>query len=93
MDWLTREEIDEVIGGLSADDLIEATSAGVRDAKIAGVAFNRSAARNGKGEDATQRVKAGDFVYLATAIGGVINVDAPLSADTQDSQGSAVTGG
>ncbi len=83
-DWLTRTEIDEVIDSLSADDLIEATSAGVKDAKIAGVAFNRAAARNGKGDDATQRVKAGDFVYLATAIGGVINVDGPLPEGTQD---------
>jgi hypothetical protein len=87
MDWLTREDIDRVLDTLSADDLIEATDAGAgKGARIAGLAFHQAAVRVlgplPDGEKYTQRVRAGDFQYLANRISGEVNIDSPLSEST-----------
>ena len=89
-DWLTRAQIQDVVENLSADDLIRATTTG-QGAEIAGIAFNSAAARMGT-EDATSKVKAADFQYLAEQIGGAINVESPLSEDTESLLNSADTG-
>ena len=81
-EWMTRQEVDEVIEHLSADDLIEATASGAVDAKVAGVAFNRAAARIGARD--TTAIRAADFGYFAKKVGEAINVEAPLSEGTQD---------
>ena len=94
MSWLTREQIDEVVAGMSAADLITATGEGRKDAAVAGAAFDAAAARMGlsNGTPATESVHAYDFQYLATAIGEAINVDSPLSEATSDSPGFADAG-
>lgn len=94
MDWLTREQIDQVIEGLSAADLIEATGDGRKDAAVAGAAFDSAAARMGvsNGTPATQHVKASDFSYMATQLGEAINVDGPLSEGSSEQQGSPEPG-
>ena len=94
LDWLTREQIDEVIAGLSAADLIEGTSNGRKDAAVAGAAFDSAAARLGisNGTPATQHVRAADFQYLASQLGEAINVDSPLSETTSDLLDSAAVG-
>lgn len=94
LDWLTREQIDQVVGSLSAADLIEATADGRKDAAVAGAAFDAAAARLGlsNGTPATQHVHAYDFQYLATAIGEAINVDSPLSEATSDLPDSVAVG-
>lgn len=87
LDWLTREQIDQVLSGLSAADLIEATGDGSNQgSKIAGVAFDSAAKRAGfsNGTPATQHVRASDFKYLAEKLGEVINIDGPLSDETSD---------
>ena len=95
LDWLTREQIDSVLDGLSAADLILATGDGSRQgAAVAGAAFDSAAARMGvsNGTPASQHVRAADFTYLATKMGEVINVDSPLSDATSDSLASVEPG-
>jgi hypothetical protein len=94
MDWLTREQIDEVVANLSAADLIEGTSGGKKDAQVAGSAFNSAAARMeySNGSPATEHVRASDFAYLAERIGEAINIDSPLSSATSDSPDSVAAG-
>lgn len=85
LEWLTAPEIQLVVDNLSADDLIEGTAQkGDNGILMIKVAFNRSAARLGYGDEATTRVRASDFQALATSIGQVVNVDSPLSPGTQD---------
>jgi len=93
-EWMTREQIDEVIAGLSAADLIEGTSNGRKDAAVAGAAFDSAAARMGvsNGTPATQHVRAADFSYLANQLGEAINVDAHLSEETSTLLDSAAAG-
>jgi hypothetical protein len=94
MDWLTREQIDEVVANLSAADLIEGTSNGQKDAQVAGSAFNSAAARMelSNGTPATQHVRAADFGYLAERIGEAINVDSPKSDPATSSPDSGEPG-
>ena len=94
MDWLTREQIDEVVSNLSAADLIEGTSNGRKDAQVAGAAFDSAAKRMelSNGTPATQHVRAADFAYLAEKIGEAVNIDSPLSPATSDSPDSAAAG-
>jgi hypothetical protein len=94
--WLTRAEIDAVLEGLSAGDLVEAMD-GVTDqtAKMPVRAFDLAAARQGltgKGEKASTRVRATDFRYLAAAIGEAVNVESPLSEGTAALLDSADSG-
>lgn len=82
--FLTREQIDEVIAGLSAGDVIEAMGddeVKVRGTKMIGLAFDSAAERMGvsNGVRGTHMISAADFEYLAKKLGGAINVDAPLS--------------
>lgn len=92
--WLSRAQIDEVIAGLSAADLIEGTSNGRKDAAVAGAAFDSAAARLSlsNGTPATQHVRAADFSYLAERIGEAINVDSPKSDPTSELLASPIDG-
>lgn len=94
LEWLTREQIDDVIANLSAADLIEGTSGGRKDAQVAGAAFDSAAARMAlsNGTPATAHVRASDFKYLADRIGAALDVDSPLSEATSDLLDSAAVG-
>jgi len=93
-EWMTREQIDEVIAGLSAADLIAGTGEGRKDAAVAGTAFDSAAHRLGlsNGSPATEHVRAADFGYLAEKIGEAINVDSPKSDLPSDSPDSVEPG-
>lgn len=92
-DWLTREDIDQVLDNLSAADVIEAIGDGKRaGAAVAGFAFNEAASRLGHGDNATSRVRVRDFQYLSEQMGEVMNVGGPKSEQSPDSQDSADTG-
>lgn len=94
-DWLTREQIDQVLEHISAADLIEAVGDGTRSgSKVAGLAFDSAAARLelSNGSPATEHVQAADFVYMATQLGEAINVDSPLSEKTSGLLDSAEPG-
>lgn len=82
-DWFTREQIDEVVAGLSAGDLIEAMgdSDTIKGTRMIGIAFDAAAARLGmtNGVSGVQRVRVSDFKYLAEKLGGAVNMDGPLS--------------
>lgn len=93
--WLTRADIEAVIEGMNADDLIE----GVASKGDAGggvllvrAAFTRAAERLGYGPEATARVRGSDFQYLALRLGEVVNVESPLSVGTVASLTSATSG-
>lgn len=95
LDWLTREQIDDVLSNLSAADLIEGVGDGTKaGTKVAGDSFDAAAKRLGvsNGTAATEHIRAGDFQYLAEQLGEVINVDSPLSVETSDSLASVEPG-
>lgn len=87
-DWFTREQIDEIIAGISAADLLEAIGdgTGLKGAKMLGIAFDSAAERSGysNGTSATAHVRASDFKYLADTLGKVVSVDSPLPEGTPD---------
>jgi hypothetical protein len=95
MEWLSRQEIDQIADNISADDLIEGMDGtGTQQqqgTRMVRTAFNRAAARLGI-EQATTRVRASDFKYLADRIGEVVNIDSPLSESTEALLVSADTG-
>jgi hypothetical protein len=93
-EWLTKDQIDEVIAGLSAADLIEGTANGRKDAQVAGAAFDSAAARLGlsNGTPATEHIRAADFGYMAERLGEAINVDSPKSDSDSQSLDSADSG-
>ena len=87
-EWLTRAQIDSVIESMSASDLIDAMGDGLKQssAKMAGTAFNAAAARIGlsNGTPATDHIRMSDFPYMAGAIGEVVNIENPTSAEQSD---------
>lgn len=87
-EWLTREQIDQVIEGMSASDLITAMGdgEGIKGPLMAGQAFDSAAARLGvsNGTPATQHVRMADFAYMANAITKAVDVDNPLSEGQED---------
>ena len=89
-EWMSREQIDEVLNNLSAADLIEAVDEASDTRKATG-AFNAAATRMGI-EQALTRVRANDFKYLASRMNEVVNIDSPLSAETSESLASVNTG-
>lgn len=86
--WLSREEIDSIIDGMSAADLLDALGDGtsVKGAKMLGTAFDSAAARAGysNGTSATEHVRVRDFKYLADELGKVVSVESPLPDGTPD---------
>lgn len=86
--FLTREQIDQVIAGLSAGDLIEAMGDGdsIKGTKMIGIAFDSAAARLGisNGVAGTHLVSVSDFKYMADKLGAAVNIDSPLSEGQQD---------
>lgn len=96
--WLTHEQIDEVVAGASADDIIEAMAAYPNAAeaplKLTREIFNRAADRLGysNGASASQMVKASDFKILTEKLSGLLSVDSPLEDATDLSPLSADIG-
>jgi hypothetical protein len=94
---LMREDIDAVVSGMSAGDMLEATEdeTGKRRSgtKMLRTAFDAAAERAGYGVNATERVPVALFRYYAESMGGAVNVESPLSSDTSDLLDSAATGG
>lgn len=82
-EWVTREQIDEVIDQMSAADLVHAM--GDKDkmggTALASAAFNAAAARLGKsnGTPMLEHVRMSDFSYFAEKAGAAINVENPTS--------------
>lgn len=93
--FLTREQIDQVIGGLSAGDLIEAMgdSDTIRGTRMIGVAFDSAAARLGisNGVSGVNLVHVSDFKYMAEKLSSAVNIDSPLSEGQGDLPPSAAT--
>lgn len=86
--WLTRPEIDQVIAGMSAADLIDAMGdeERIKGTKMMGAAFDSAAARLGlsNGSPASQHIALADFQYMAEALGKAVNVESPLSEGQKD---------
>lgn len=86
--WLSREQIDQVIAGMSAADLIAAMGDGekLQGPAMAGQAFDSAAARLGvsNGTPATQHIRMADFAYMAGAITKAVNIESPLSEGQGD---------
>ena len=81
-DWLTREQIDQVIRGMSAADLIKALEIhGDKSLAMPVAAFDLAAERMGlsNGSPASGHVSMADFKYLGNEIAKAVNVESPLS--------------
>jgi alanine racemase len=83
-DWLSREQIEQVIGSMSAADLVDAMAKYPTEQdslQMAILAFDTAASRAGvsNGTAASQHVRMSDLKYLGEQIKGAINVDNPLS--------------
>lgn len=85
-DWLTREQIDQVIAGMSAADLIEGMGDAekIQGPKMAGRAFDSAAKRMEHGDNASARVRMSDFAYMAGEISKAVNSESPLSEGQED---------
>lgn len=93
--FLTREQIDQVIAGLSAGDLIAAMgdSDTIKGTRMIGIAFDSAAERLGmsNGVSGVNMVHVSDFKYMAESLSKAVNIDSPLSEGQKDSQPSAAT--
>lgn len=94
-DKLTRDQIDFVLDNMTGADLIEHVGDGSGGAKIAGNAFDATAARLNmtNGTRAMELVSLSDFGYLVRQLQEVMNLDSPKSDQPEPSQDSASTGG
>jgi len=94
MDWLTREQIDQVIEHLAAADLIDASGEGKTSAQVAAAAFDSAAKRMklSNGTRATEHLKLADLSYMADALGEAVNIDGPLSEGSSEQPGSVEPG-
>jgi len=96
--WLTAEQIDQIIVNASADDVIEAMAlypnAAEAPMQISREIFNRSAARleMTNGRTASQMIPAHDFGKWAEKLGELMRVDNPLSEASDLSPTSADIG-
>lgn len=97
--WLTREQIDAVIAGMSAADLIDAMGdeERIKGTRMMGAAFDSAAARLGLPEDkdngssASHHIALADFQYMAQALGRAVNIESPLSERQEPLPASAAT--
>lgn len=94
--FLTREQIDEILRGMTARDMFAAMpSDGSTDpasgSAIAGTAFESAAERQGHGKEALDRVRVSDALYLASELGEVFSLASPKSEDTEPSPDSAAS--
>lgn len=96
VDWLTRQDIDQILDSMSADALIE----GMEDGKAKGAslmrnAFNVAASTAGyesNGRTPFQRVRVTDLKYVSERIGEAVNIESPLSEGTEGLLDSADSG-
>lgn len=82
--FLTREEIDEVISKITSRDLFASLSGEtgqVQGGEIAGKVFEAAAERQGKGKEALDRISITDGIYLASALGELFS-DGPKEEAT-----------
>lgn len=70
--FLTREQVDEILGFVTARDLFQAMpgdGSTLKGPEIAGKVFESAAERQGFGAGALDRVRFQDAPYLAQALG------------------------
>jgi len=82
--FLSREEIDGILAGMTARDLFSAMPAQgeASGAETAGKTFESAAERQGFGVGAQDRVRISDAAYLSEELGGVLSADSPKADDT-----------
>ena len=94
--FLSRAEIDTILGGMTARDIFAAIPSGqntAAGAEVAGSAFESAAERQGYGKEALDRVLPGDAIYLAQQLGEALSSDSPLVDDTGGQPNSPDSGG
>jgi hypothetical protein len=86
--FLSRAEIDLILGGMTARDVFAAMPEGgakAEGAEVAGKAFESAAERQGYGAEALDRVRPMDALYLAAELGEALSVDSPKADGTEPS--------
>jgi hypothetical protein len=95
--FLTREQIEQIVDSMTARDLFNAfpdqATPDLRGADTAGKAFEAAAERQGHGAGALDRVKPADAVLLANRLSEVFDVGGPKAKGGASSPRSAGTGG
>lgn len=91
---LSREQIDQVLEAMSGADLIEHIGDGTKGAKVAGDAFDATAARIGvtNGTRAMTLVGLADFGYLVKQLQEVMSLEGPKPQSPESLPDSANTG-
>lgn len=100
--FLSREQIAEIVAHMTARDIFGAMPSGKVDdqgqplnpsgSKVAGEAFDVAAERQGHGKLALDRVRPQDATYLAELLGEVFTQDSPKDGTTGESPTSPDTG-
>jgi hypothetical protein len=93
--FLRRDEIDTILGGMTARDIFAAIPGGAtqaQGAEVAGAAFESAAERQGYGKEALDRVRPVDAIYLASELGEVLSADSPKADTGASSPNSPATG-
>ena len=83
--FLSREQIDSILEGMTARDIFAAmpdSTEKVNGSKVASIAFESAAERQGHGAEALDRVRPMDGIYLASALGDLLSVDSPKADAT-----------
>lgn len=85
--FLTRDQIQEIIGAMTARDIFAAMPSGqegteLKGAEIATRTFEIAAERQGHGALALDRVRPGDATYLGNLLGEVF-ADGPKDDSTE----------
>jgi hypothetical protein len=89
---LTRDELQQIVDGMTAGDVLSATGGDTKPNEVALNIFNRAAKRQDFGEDAIDRVPMSDTQYLSELLGEALNMGGPKAEDTEVSPTSAATG-
>jgi hypothetical protein len=91
-DRLTREELQQIVNGMTAGDVFSSTGGETKPNEVALSIFNRAAERLDYGVNAIDRVGIGDTTYLSDLLGEALNMGGPKADATSQSPTSADTG-
>lgn len=96
--FLTRDQLDEILRSMTARDIFAAVGNGAeglsqmaQGSAVASNAFESAADRMGYGSGALDRVTPQDAVYLIGKLGEVFSMSGPKSVSTEASQPSAIS--
>lgn len=96
MNFLSRDQITEIIDGMTARDIFnsvpDAEPGKLKGSAMAGAAFEAAAERQGHGKETLDRVRPVDAIFLANLLGEAFSAEDPKVEGGESSQNSADSG-